>query len=238
MCSSDNPCERQARAPQDLTQGMLHGLRTQLSHIRHNAELVHAGKADVKRSMEAIAEACDTLLGIVNVNSEISANYAEADETPAEDVNLSAVVGVLADMYSSVAEVKRIGFAVALPEKPIFLSGHKYKFQRLIANLLDNAFKFTPEGGSVKLSAAIAFQDVVITVSDTGSGISREDREHIYERFYRSASAKATSGNGLGLSLVHSIVTYYRGGISCTSAPGQGTTFTVRLPVPPCATDD
>lgn len=238
MCSGDNPRERQARELQDLTLSVLHDLRTSLSHIRHNAELVHEGKADVKSSMETIAESCDALLDFIGINSEISATYAGADETPAENVNLSAVVGVLSDMYSSVAEVKRISFVVSLPKKPIFLTGHKHKFQRLIANLLDNAFKFTPEGGNVKLSAAIASRSVVISVSDTGCGIPKGDRERIYERFYRSASAKKTSGNGLGLSLVHAIVTSCRGDISCTSKPGHGTTFTVHLPVPPCADDD
>lgn len=225
--------ERQTREIRDLTKCVLHDIRTPLSHIRHNAELIHTGANDPIRCAESIAETCNTLLDIIDVSAEISSNYANADKTPAVRENLTDLVQDLAEMYSSVAEIKHVSFALKLPDEPVVLLGHKDKLLRLIANLLDNAFKFTPDGGTVSLSVGKTSRGTAITVSDTGIGIPKDDLERIYERFYRSAAARQTPGHGLGLSLVHAIVSFYRGTIDCSSEPGRGTTFTICLPMTP-----
>ena len=223
--------ERQARELRELTRNVLHDLRTPLAHIRHSAELVHDGKAEAVPMMEVVAEACNTVLDIVDTNSEISANYSDSDPTPADILNLSAVITTLAEMYAAVAENCGVAFSVSLPQAPISFVGHKHKLQRMIGNLLDNAFKFTPRGGSVALTADRVGNAVVLEVSDTGVGIPEDERKHVFERFYRGKSARQKPGNGLGLSLVHAITTFYRGTLTCCSEEGRGTTFAVRLPL-------
>ena len=120
---------------------------------------------------------------------------------------------------------------VTLPDEPIVVPAHKAKLQSLVSNLLENALKFTPRGGTITVAAAKTDSGINLTVSDTGCGISETDLPHIYERFYRADSSRHEPGSGLGLSLVHSIVTFYNGTIRCDSVPNRGTTFAVMLPL-------
>ena len=222
--------ERQTQELQTLTRNVLHDLRTPLAHIRQGAELVHDGKTEAVPTMESIAEACNSLLAIVDTNSEISTNYADAERTPASEQDLSEIIATLADLYSAVADVKGVSFDVRTPSAPLRFNGHRHKLQQMLSNLLDNAFKFTPAGGRVTFAAEATDGQIRISVADTGIGISDESRPHIFKRFYRAPTNRPTPGNGLGLSLVHAIVAFYRGTVTCTSANGQGTTFTVVLP--------
>ncbi|MDX8407736.1 MAG: sensor histidine kinase, partial [Mariprofundaceae bacterium] len=103
--------------------------------------------------------------------------------------------------------------------------------QRLIANLLDNAIKFTPAGGRIICSACMQNDAIALLVSDTGVGIEKDALAHIFERFYRADNSRSTPGNGLGLSYAQSIARAHGGDIRIDSQPGQGTLVTVRLPV-------
>jgi len=111
------------------------------------------------------------------------------------------------------------------------LGGHECKIRRLVGNLLDNAIKYTPEGGRVSVKMTVGDGVVRFEISDTGLGIPKEDQVNIYERFYRSAQAAKLPGTGLGLSMVHSIVMFYHGEITCDSVVGRGTTFCVTMPL-------
>jgi signal transduction histidine kinase len=104
--------------------------------------------------------------------------------------------------------------------------------QRIIANLLDNAVKYTPRGGRVTIRVeGKTDANVHITITDTGVGISPENLPHIFERFFRCDHSRSKSGAGLGLSLAKALAQAHRGEIQVNSRPGQGTTFTVILPV-------
>ncbi|WP_419646351.1 sensor histidine kinase, partial [Victivallis vadensis] len=104
------------------------------------------------------------------------------------------------------------------------------KYQRLLANLLDNAIKFTPSGGTVSVRLEPGDSEFTLRISDTGCGIPPEARSHIFERFYRSDSSRSLPGNGLGLSLVKAIVSVAGGTIEVESEVNRGTTFLVTLP--------
>ena len=113
------------------------------------------------------------------------------------------------------------------------MKGHSAKLQRLVGNLVDNAIKFTPTGGSVRVGLSAAADGIRLSVSDTGIGIPGPEVNCIYERFYRCADARTLPGSGLGLSMVHSIVEFYNGKIDCDSTPNAGTTFDILFPPPP-----
>jgi signal transduction histidine kinase len=104
----------------------------------------------------------------------------------------------------------------------------------MLLNLLDNAIKYTGQGGNIRLGLDATDTDALITLTDTGRGIPAEDLPHIFERFFRHSKTTAdrtASGFGLGLSIVKWIVDSHGGNIEASSTPGQGTTFTVRLPL-------
>jgi signal transduction histidine kinase len=102
--------------------------------------------------------------------------------------------------------------------------------QRMLSNLLDNAIKYTPQGGLVKVSVSENEAKVVVSVKDTGCGISPSDLPRIFERFYRCDQSRSQAGIGLGLSLARAIARAHGGEITATSTPNQGSTFTATLP--------
>ncbi len=109
----------------------------------------------------------------------------------------------------------------------------RVKFSQALSNLLMNASSYTPEGGRIGIATRLAHNHLHIDVSDTGIGISPEDQAHVFERFYRADKARGSSsgGSGLGLSIAQFIVEAHGGEISLRSAPGQGSVFTISLPL-------
>ena len=117
--------------------------------------------------------------------------------------------------------------------KGVSLYGDESKLSQVVYNLIDNAIKYTPEGGVITVTMKADGRNVVFSVKDTGVGIPQEDAKHIFDRFYRvdKARSRETGGTGLGLSIVRQMVQLHRGEITVDSQPGKGSTFTVTLPV-------
>ncbi len=118
-------------------------------------------------------------------------------------------------------------------ESDVFLQGDESKLSQVVYNLIDNAVKYTPEGGQVTVTLTADSREVVLTVRDTGIGIPEKDVGHIFDRFYRvdKARSRATGGTGLGLSIVRQMVQLHGGEITVTSAADEGSVFTVTLPI-------
>ena len=110
------------------------------------------------------------------------------------------------------------------------MSVDRNRMRQVLANLVDNAVKYTPTGGRVTLAAARADSQVRITVRDTGPGIPAHEIDRIWDRLYRGDTSRSERGLGLGLSLVRAIVRAHGGSVDVHSEPGQGTEFTVSLP--------
>lgn len=119
------------------------------------------------------------------------------------------------------------------PLQEAWVSADPFLLKQLAATLLDNAFKYTPPGGDVRLSLTVDQSQALLMVSDTGEGIPAEDLPHIFERFYRvdKARSRQKGGSGLGLAIARWIARTHGGEIEVSSTPGQGSTFTVRLPL-------
>lgn len=214
-----------------LTDDIAHDLRTPLTRLSMAAETAAVG-GDLREPLpEMVVGEAGSMLELINTMLDISQTDAKIDRTPREKIDLAAFVRYAGEVYSAAAEEAGLGFAIKVPEAPVLFSGHKGKLQQLLGNLLDNALKFTPAGGKVEVALAETGEFVRLTVSDTGCGLSPADIPHIFRRFWRADSSRHLRGNGLGLALVHAIVTSYGGKITCTSSLGHGTTFTVFLPL-------
>ena len=113
------------------------------------------------------------------------------------------------------------------------LVADRSKLGQIIYNLTENGLKYTPDGGEVTVTLTTEGRTAVLTVRDNGVGIPQEDQAHIFERFYRvdKARSRETGGTGLGLSIVRQLVALHKGTITVDSTPGEGSTFTVKLPM-------
>ena len=225
---------RHAKAMQelhDLSDDIAHDLRTPLARMHAQAELAAMGEVTAQELAAGVAEETTSMLELINTMLDLSQTGARIERSPRMDVDLAAIVRQMTDFYASVAEDKRVAFVLDLPEGEIVRSAHKAKLQQLVGNLLDNAVKFTPAGGTVSVTLSKEPETGLarLAVSDTGIGISEADQANLFKRFWRSDSSRSLPGNGLGLAVVKAIVTSYGGTVTCTSRPGVGTTFVVKL---------
>ena len=225
---------RHAKAMQelhDLSDDIAHDLRTPLARMHAQAELAAMGEVSAQELAAGVAEETTSMLELINTMLDLSQTGARIERSPRTDVDLAAIVRQMTEFYASVAEDKRVAFVLDLPEGEIVRSAHKAKLQQLVGNLLDNAVKFTPAGGTVSVTLSKESETGLarLAVSDTGIGISEEDQPNLFKRFWRSDASRSLPGNGLGLAVVKAIVNSYGGSVTCTSHPGVGTTFVVKL---------
>ncbi|HOI07153.1 MAG TPA: ATP-binding protein [Deltaproteobacteria bacterium] len=217
----------------EVTNNIAHDLRSPITRIRGIAETTMTGPLDMEEYREMaqiVVEECDRLVGMINVMLEIAVTEAGIHDMARSEVDMSRLVGGAGEVFRPIAEDKGLSLLVNLPGEPVFVQGDRHQLQRAISNLLDNAIKFTPHGGTVTLALDTNQAHAIIRVTDTGIGIPGKDLPRIFERFYRGDQSRSTPGNGLGLSHVQAIVHAHAGEIKVESAPGKGSTFIVSLP--------
>jgi signal transduction histidine kinase len=147
--------------------------------------------------------------------------------------NLEDIAAECATMVAPLAQEKGVTLTTDL--HPAELVADPTRIAQVITNLLTNAIRYNREHGTVHVALTTTATDAILTVADTGMGIPFENQPHIFERFYRvdTARSRELGGSGLGLSICKSIIESHNGSISFTSQPGQGTTFSLRLPLHP-----
>ena len=176
--------------------------------------------------------------GLVDQLLTLSRHDAGVERLLTEQVPAGALLGDVVSRFVATAKEKGIELdADAFPD--CFVNGHDVWISQLFFNLIDNAIKFTPAGGTVGVSANMDAGYVTFSVRDTGVGISPDHLPHVFERFYRADAARQHyRGTGLGLSICKSIVDAHDGTIEVSSDGGDGTVVTVRLPRIPADDDD
>jgi heavy metal sensor kinase len=216
----------------EVTDNIAHDLRSPVTRIRGVAEMTlssHATADEYSAMAANTIEECDRLLEMINTMLDITETEAGAAELRREDVDLAELAQDACELFSPLAEDK--GIAVVPETEPdVVVAGDRQRLQRMAANLLDNAIKYTPSGGRVTVSVRGAAETVILAVSDTGIGISEQDLPRIFERFYRGDRSRSRAGSGLGLSLARAIALAHGGMITVSSSHGKGSTFTVALP--------
>lgn len=208
-----------------LTDDIAHDLRTPLTRLRAAAELVLMGGKLARPLAEDVCVETSSLIEMINTMLEISQTENRISRSPKTEVELVGYVKEVLDLYSVLAEESHVEVIADLPEEPVYFRAHKGKLQQVLANLLDNAFKFTPQGGKVKVTLTVS--PLSLSVANTGPGIASADLPHVFKRFWRADESRSLPGNGLGLALVQAIVTSYGSKITCKSDPGGWTVFTI-----------
>ena len=221
----------------DFVANVSHELKTPLAAIKGFVETLvddaEIPTATRQRFLERIARQTDRLNRLVGDLLTLSRLDEPAIEDGTEEhCDLGALVDETIRDLLPLAERKGIGLTFAKPGQDFPVRGERETVRQVVGNLVDNAIKYTPEGGDVAVSLAIMADQIRLEVTDTGIGLGREDQDRVFERFYRvdRARSRELGGTGLGLSIVKNIVRGAGGEVGVRSAIGRGSTFWVMLP--------
>jgi PAS domain S-box-containing protein len=211
-----------------------HELRTPLTAIQGYTELVLDGTAgelndEQKTMLGAVGRNSTRLFRLINDLLFVAQVNAGKLNVAIEDVDLGAVAAeAIADARPRAAAAE---VALAFECEPeLMVRADRVRLGQVFDNLISNAIKFTPAGGRVGLTVSLAGEEVVIVVADSGMGMTPEDQQRLFTRFFRTKGAAKIQGTGLGLSITRAILDAHQGSISVESELGQGTRFTVTVP--------
>ena len=219
----------------DISNSVAHDLRSPLTRIRGNAEVVlrgDSGVEDYRTMAQRVVEDCEKLESMINTMLEIASLDSGVIVLKKEQLDIKALLLEAKEIFSEVAEDNQQLLTFSLPEQPVFLKGDRSTLQRAIANLLDNALKFTPESGTIAINLAQIGKQIELEIKDTGPGIARENYKKVFDPFFREDSSRTKPGNGLGLSYVKTIVEKHQGQITASRPKEGGTLFSILFKQP------
>jgi two-component system sensor histidine kinase BaeS len=209
-----------------------HELHTPLTALQTNLELARDEKDESTRTLylSRVQEQGQRLETLVKSLLDLSRIETTEVQPDFETINLSDLIREVSEQFASRAEQSNRIFKLDVPDEMLEISGNELQLKQVLANLLDNAIKFTGENDTIVLFIGKLDDEIVIKISDTGIGIPAEDQKNLFERFHRGRNVAEFAGNGLGLAIVKAIVEAHGGKVSAKSDPGAGSEFRVTLP--------
>lgn len=214
-----------------------HELRSPLTAIGTASELALSRErtpAEYRETLGEISDKCEHFRLLINQLLLLAETESGANQ-PFHVIQLDRIVEKAYEMFKDVASQQKVEFKIDCTS-PALVLGEARQIQQVVNNLIDNALKFTPEGGTIVVELYKEAGSLMLNVSDTGVGISKEDQRKVFDRFFQADKShtknkESQGGNGLGLSICKAIVESMGGTISVTSTPSKGSTFTITLPM-------
>ena len=222
----------------DFVSSVSHELRTPLASILGYTDILVNGEVgemtpDQAEFLDIIDQNARRLLTLINDLLTLSGLESGRMVIRPEPADLRELVRGNVHIHAPAVVAHRLRLDVSLPQEPVTAVVDADRISQVLSNLVSNAIKFTPDEGSLRIGLAVEGSDAVLSVADSGIGISEADRERLFERFFRAGNAveQAIPGTGLGLAICKGIVDAHAGHLWLESALGEGTTVTVRLPL-------
>ncbi|MBS4535397.1 PAS domain-containing protein [Clostridium sp. D2Q-14] len=225
------------RMRKDFVANVSHELKTPLTSIKGFIETLKSGAADQKELRDKFLNIIDiessrlnSLIEDLLILSDIENNSKTIKH---ESINVNYTIDEVIEFLSELAKKKNIKIINETKEKLPCVYGNRGWFKQMIINLIDNAIKYTPNGGRVNIKVYTVNNDLIMKIKDTGIGIDDEHIDRLFERFYRvdKARSKAVEGTGLGLAIVKHIVITFDGDIKVRSKINEGTEFEIKIPI-------
>ncbi len=216
----------------EMTDNIAHDLRSPLARIRVISEAALSNEKtpnEFKSAASDTIEECDRLLQMINSALDIAEAEAGVCQPSKQKINISQLVQDACELFETMAERKHIKLTYHL-ENNCDIYGNKQNLQRMLANLIDNAIKYTLDNGEVNVALACSEQNIEIMVKDTGIGIHKNNQSRVFDRFFRCDQSRTHDGCGLGLSYSRAVARSHNGDINLVNNMGGGSCFTILLP--------